>query len=106
MKLPERSSSSFTKLINAHFFFVDIVGLSDPYMSTHTQIKKIEVLNKSISETEVYQSTPKDMILTLPTGDGMCLGFLQGPELPLHLAVQLQHKLKEYNEGKIPSSTV
>ncbi len=106
MKLPERSSSSFTKLINAHFFFVDIVGLSDPSMSTHTQIKKIEVLNKSISETEVYQTTPKDMILTLPTGDGMCLGFLQGPELPLHLAVQLQHKLKEYNKGKIPSATV
>jgi len=42
----------------------------------------------------------------LPTGDGMCLGFLQGPELPLHLAVQLQDKLKKYNDGKIPTETV
>jgi len=106
VKLPKRSHSTFSALINAHFFFVDIVGLSDPYMSTKTQIKKIEVLNKSIAETEVYKSTPKEMILTLPTGDGMCLGFLQGPELPLHLAVELQHKLAEYNKGKIPSETV
>jgi class 3 adenylate cyclase len=36
----------------------------------------------------------------------MCLGFLQGPELPLHLAVQLQEKITKYNKGKIPSETV
>jgi hypothetical protein len=106
MKLPPRRESGFSSLIHANFFFVDIVGLSDPSMSTKTQIKKIEVLNKVISETEVYQSTPKESILTLPTGDGMCLGFLQGPELPLHLAVQLQEKLTKYNTGKIPSETV
>lgn len=95
-----------TRLFHAHFFFVDIVGLSDPSMSTKTQVKKIEVLNKCISETQAYQSTPKDMILVLPTGDGMCLGFLQGPELPLHLAMELHKKLDEYNKGKIPSETV
>ena len=106
MKLPQRNPSTLSRLIHAHFFFVDIVGLSDPSMSTKTQIKKIEALNKSISETEVFQTTPKESILTLPTGDGMCLGFLQGPELPLHLAVELQHKLSEYNKGKIPSETV
>ncbi len=106
MKLPQRQDSSHSGLIHAHFFFVDIVGLSDPSMSTRTQIKKIEVLNRCIYETEVYQSTPKESILTLPTGDGMCLGFLQGPELPLHLAVKLQEKLKKYNAGKIPSETV
>jgi hypothetical protein len=44
-----------TKLFHAHFFFVDIVGLSDPSMSTKTQVKKIEVLNKSISETPVIR---------------------------------------------------
>ena len=106
MKLPPRRESGFSSLIHANFFFVDIVGLSDSSMSTKKKKKKIEVLNKGISETEVYQSTPKDSILTLPTGDGMCLGFLQGPELPLHLAVQLQEKLTKYNQGKIPSETV
>lgn len=95
-----------TRLIHAHFFFIDIVGLSDPSMSTKTQVKKIEVLNRCISETQVYQTSPKDMILVLPTGDGMCLGFLQGPELPLHLAIELHKKLSEYNRGKIPSETV
>lgn len=95
-----------TRLFHAHFFFVDIVGLSDPSMSTKTQVKKIEVLNKSISETPTYQNIPKDTILVLPTGDGMCLGFLQGPELPLHLAIDLHKKLDEYNKGKIPSETV
>jgi len=94
------------KLMHAHFFFVDIVGLSDPAMSTRNQVKKIEVLNKSIKEAEVFSSTPDDRMLTLPTGDGMCLGFLQGPELPLHLAVELQHKLFKYNKGKIPSETI
>jgi hypothetical protein len=97
---------SVTKLIHAHFFFVDIVGLSDPAMSTKTQIKKIEVLNKCIGETQVYRTTPKETILTLPTGDGMCLGFMQGPELPLHLSIELHQKLSEYNKGKIPSETV
>jgi hypothetical protein len=95
-----------TRLFHAHFFFVDIVGLSDPSMSTKTQVKKIEVLNKSISETPTYKDIPKDTILVLPTGDGMCLGFLQGPELPLHLAIDLHKKLDEYNKGKIPSETV
>jgi len=104
--LPKRQSSSHSGLIFAHFFFVDIVGLSDPTMSTKTQIKKIEVLNRCIFETEVYRSTPKESILTLPTGDGMCLGFLQGPELPLHLSVQLQEKLGKYNVGKIPTENV
>ncbi|GBF24247.1 hypothetical protein MnTg01_00585 [archaeon MnTg01] len=64
-KLPQRQSSSHSGLIFAHFFFVDIVGLSDPTMSTKTQIKKIEVLNRCIFESEVYRSTPKESILTL-----------------------------------------
>ena len=93
-------------LIHANFFFVDIVGLSDPTMSTKTQIKKIETLNKSIADCDVFKSTPEELLLVLPTGDGMALGFLQGPELPLQLAIQLQRKLAEYNKAKIPSEIV
>ena len=94
------------KLIHANFFFVDIVGLSDTSMSTKTQIKKIEVLNKCISECQSFKSVPIDSLLLLPTGDGCCIGFLQGPELPLLLAVELHTKLAAYNKGKIPSETV
>ena len=94
------------KLIHANFFFTDIVGLSDTSMSTQTQIKKIETLNNSLAECDAYKLQPKETIVMLPTGDGMCLGFMQGPELPLMLAIQLQEKLSKYNKGKIPSETV
>ena len=95
-----------SNLINAHFFFVDIVGLSDRALSTKTQVKKIETLNKCISECEAYKSFTKESILMLPTGDGCCIGFLQGPEYPLLLAIELQEKLGEFNKAKIPSETV
>jgi len=88
------------------FFFVDIVGLSDTTMSTKTQIKKIETLNQLMSECQVFKSVPSESLLLLPTGDGCCLGFLQGPELPLLLAVELHEKLAVYNKAKIPSETV
>jgi len=94
------------KLIHANFFFVDIVGLSDTTMSTKTQIKKIETLNRCISECKSFKSVPIESLLLLPTGDGCCIGFLQGPELPLLLAIELHSKLAEYNKAKIPSETV
>jgi hypothetical protein len=94
------------KLIHANFFFVDIVGLSDTSMSTKTQIKKIETLNKCISECQSFKSVPIDSLLLLPTGDGCCIGFLQGPELPFLVAVELHQKLAAYNKAKIPSETV
>ncbi len=93
-------------LINANLFFVDIVGLSDPDLSTTTQVKKINVLNRCISECGAFKNTPKDLMLMLSTGDGCCIGFLQGPEFPLKLAVELQRKLNKYNVAKIPSEIV
>ncbi|HJU13365.1 MAG TPA: adenylate/guanylate cyclase domain-containing protein [Candidatus Nitrosotalea sp.] len=99
-------SSTNLNLIHAHFFFVDVVGLSDPTMSTKTQIKKIDILNRSVSECEAFKSTSKDSMLVLPSGDGMSIGFLQGPELPLKLAIELQQKLATYNKAKIPSEII
>jgi Adenylate and Guanylate cyclase catalytic domain len=93
-------------LIHASFFFIDIVGLSDPSMSTKIQIKKIETLNKSIMNCSAFGSTPKATMMALPTGDGMAIGFLQAPELPLKLAIELHGKLSKYNKSKIPAETV
>ena len=53
-----------------------------------------------------FRSTPKDTMMALPTGDGMAIGFLQGPELPLKLAIELHGKLSKYNKSKIPAETV
>ena len=99
-------NSTTSDLIHGHFFFVDIVGLSDPSTSTKTQKKKIQVLTESILNTEVFQSVPKEQMLILPTGDGMCIAFLQGVHLPLMLSIQLHQKLAEYNKGKIPTEIV
>ena len=87
-------------LIHASFFFTDIVGLSDPKMSTNTQSSKIEILNESIEKCSVYKNTPKEKIIVLPTGDGMVIGFLNGVEQPIKLAMELHKKLNDYNDTK------
>lgn len=95
-----------TSLIYANFFFTDIVGLSDPRMSTKTQIKKIEVLNKLIKECIAFNSMSKDSLIVLPTGDGMAIGFFHSPELPLNLAIELHRKIGIYNKAKIPTESL
>jgi len=94
------------KLIYAHFFYTDIIGLSDPNVSVKKQMKKIEVLNSLISSCEVFKNTDRNSMLVLSTGDGMFIGFLQGPELPLKLAIELHKKLNLYNKGKSPEETL
>jgi len=89
-------------LIHAHFFFVDIVGLSDPSVSTRIQIKKIQTLNTIVMNSTSFRFTPKETMLVLPTGDGMAIGFLQGPELPLNLAIEIHKMLSKYNKARIP----
>jgi hypothetical protein len=99
-------NSRTSDLIHGHFFFVDIVGLSDPSTSVKTQKKKIQVLTECVSNSEIFKSVPKESRIILPTGDGMCIAFLQGTHRPLLLAIELHKKLGEYNKGKIPTEIV
>jgi KaiC/GvpD/RAD55 family RecA-like ATPase len=85
-------------VINVNFFFIDIVSLSDPSLSVKKQIEKIEVLNKLIGSCDAFSKTDKKIIF--PTGDGMAIGFLLDPELPLQLSTQLHQRLRIYNRGK------
>lgn len=94
------------KIIFAHFFFVDIIGLSNPDVSTKIQMKKLRKLNQFVRGCQVYSTSPLENILTFATGDGMCIGFLQGPDLPLKLALQLQENLDEYNKGRLASDII
>ena len=86
-------------VLNANFFFIDIVGLSDPSLSVKKQMSKIEILNKLIGSCESFIHSKNKRII-LPTGDGMVIGFLLNPELPLQLSIQLHKKLQEYNQDK------
>ncbi len=85
-------------LIHAAFFFIDIVGLSNPILSTETQRTKIKELNSMIYSCKTFTAIPKDDLFILPTGDGMLIGFKEGLEEPLSLAIELHEKLKSYNQ--------
>jgi len=93
-------------LIYAAFFFIDIVGLSNPTISTTTQTKKIKILNQSITKCNTFRSVSKDELLVLPTGDGMVIGFKNGLEQPLNLAKEVHDKLNEYNKEKVTSDKI
>ena len=85
-------------LIHAAFFFIDIVGLSDPILSTETQRTKILKLNSMIHDCKTLTETPKSELRILPTGDGMLIGFEGGLEQPISLSIELHAKLKRYNQ--------
>ena len=84
-------------LIHAAFFFIDIIGLSDPILSTETQRTKITKLNSMIYDCKTVTETPKNELRILPTGDGMLIGFEGGLEQPISLSIELHAKLKSYN---------
>jgi archaellum biogenesis ATPase FlaH len=82
-------------VIDASFFFVDVVGLSDPALSVRRQIEKIEALNDMISHCDTFKKASDKRVL--PTGDGMAIGFMLSPESPLQLGIDLHQSLKKYN---------
>lgn len=88
-----------SEAVNVNFFFVDIVGLSDPHLSVRKQIEKIRVLNGIVDSSEIFRRV-EDRRFVLPTGDGMAIGFLLNPTLPLKLSIELHRKLSEYNLHK------
>ena len=86
-------------VISANFFFIDIVGLSDPSLSVRKQMEKIERLNNLINSCDAFKKITEKKII-LPTGDGMAIGFMLNPELPLQLSIQLHKELDRYNHSK------
>ena len=95
-----------SNLFFGHFFFVDIIDSSNPDISTKIQLKKVYLLNKFIAESPAYSTTPKENTIIVSTGDGICIGFLQGPDLPLKLALQLHEKLDQFNKGRLAADTI
>jgi len=93
-------------VVNANFFFIDIVGLSDPLLSVEKQIRKIEDLNALIGACDAFGKVPNDAKIVLPTGDGMVIGFLVNPELPLQLSMQLHQRLRVFNEKQTSDRTI
>ena len=87
-----------SEVVDMNFFYTDIVSLSDPSLPVKKQMEKIGSLNRMIGSCDAFKS--KDRRITLPTGDGMAIGFLSNLELPFQLSIQLHKKLRIYNRGK------
>ncbi len=93
-----------SEAFHASFFFIDIVGLSDPTLSVKKQVQKIQILNELIHSCDPFRMTPSGKKVILPTGDGMAIGFLANPEIPLELSIELHHKLNSYNNQQKSST--
>jgi archaellum biogenesis ATPase FlaH len=93
-------------LLDYHFFFIDIVGLSDPHLVVKKQKEKIERLNAFIKECEAFRKTPDESRIILPSGDGMAIGFKENPELPYKLSTELHKHLKKYNKRRAPDEMI
>jgi KaiC/GvpD/RAD55 family RecA-like ATPase len=94
-----------SQVVNMHFFFVDIVGLSNPTLSVRRQIEKIEALNSLIQSCYAFAKT-KEAKIVLPSGDGMAIGFYTSPESPLKLSMELHRKVIEYNNNNRKNDNV
>jgi hypothetical protein len=99
------SDMGLPDVLNAHFFFVDVVGLSDPLLSVKNQMTKIDTLNKLVKSCPTF-CTSKVKKLIMPTGDGMVVVFLLNPELPLKLSMELHQQISQYNQDKAPSDRI
>lgn len=93
-------------LIHAAFFFVDIVGLSNPILSTETQRTKIKQLYSMIYDCKTFLATPKSDLFILPTVDGMLIGFQGGLEQPISLAIELHARLQKYNQQVLDTEKI
>lgn len=94
------SELGLPEVVNLNFFYVDIVGLSNPSLSITKQVTKIIVLNKLITSCDAFSKSAKDQKIIFPTGDGMSIGFLSNIELPLQLSIELHKKLRAYNSER------
>lgn len=81
-----------------HWFFTDIVGSSDPSISTKEQARKILVLTDLIRKSDAFLHGGANSATVLTTGDGMVIGFSDSSEQPLRLAIELHKAISRYNQ--------
>src|SRR5437762_1230935 len=78
----------------AHVLFLDIVGYSK--LSVNEQHARVDELNRIVRASDQFQKAEAaNLILKIPTGDGMALAFYKSPEEPAQCAFEISRALKD-----------
>jgi TolB-like protein/Tfp pilus assembly protein PilF len=86
-----------SRLEIAHVLFLDIVGYSKLLVNQQTEL--LRLLNEIVRGSEQYRAANEaGKLVTIPTGDGMALAFFTGPEMPVRCAIEMDRRLKEWQQ--------
>jgi TolB-like protein/class 3 adenylate cyclase len=79
----------------AHVLLIDVVGYSK--LLVDEQIEFLKELNQIVRSTESFRAAERSgKLIRVPTGDGMALLFLHGPEEPVRCALEISRTLKDH----------
>jgi class 3 adenylate cyclase len=93
MKSPGESGSSAARLEMASVLFMDIVGYSLESMEQQSSLLG-ELQNIVKGTVEFQRAQQRNLLISLPTGDGMALVFFDNPLIPVECAVSVCTALK------------
>jgi class 3 adenylate cyclase len=86
--------------IPAKYVFLDVVGFTRQ-RSVEAQSDIVHVLNDIVQASITENEVPKDKLILLPTGDGMCIALLniESPyDIHLLVALSIVKRVHEHNE--------
>ena len=79
----------------AHVLLIDVVDYSK--LLVDEEIEFLKELNQIVRSTECFRAAERSgKLIRVPTGDGMALLFLHGPEEPVRCALEISRTLKDH----------
>jgi len=79
----------------AHVLFMDVIGFSKLLIDEQHEV--MDELNAVVRATEQFRSADENgKLISLPTGDGMALAFLERSDAPVRCAVEVARALKSH----------
>lgn len=89
-----------SEAVMVHILFMDIVGCSKHF--TDEQLQIVDTLQAKVRASSEYQkAVSKHDVISIPTGDGMALVFLEDIEAPLRCAIEISRALRSDPSCKV-----
>lgn len=86
--------------INAKYVFLDIVGFTT--RNVEAQAEVVQALNRIVAASVATLSLPRDKLIFIPTGDGICITLLSGElsfDAHIRAALDIIRAVHEHNSG-------